>query len=65
MKNLKFEALNNEVENVVENTKGQVQHSLQELKEHSLCFPSEQICVFKQSSKGELIISFTVVYLLA
>ena len=62
MKNLKFaEALNNEVENVVENTKVSAAF-VQELKEAFLMFPVRTDMRFKQSSKGELIISVTVVY---
>lgn len=62
MKKLKFaEALNSEVENVVENTKVSAAF-VQELKEAFLMFPVRTDMRFKQSSKGELIISVTVVY---
>ena len=62
MKNIKFtEELNNEVENVVENTKVSAAF-VQELKEAFLMFPVRTDMRFKQSSKGELIISVTVVY---
>ena len=62
MKNLKFaEALNSEVENIVENTKVSAAF-VQELKEAFLMFPVRTDMRFKQSSKGELIISVTVVY---
>ena len=62
MKNIKFtEELNNEVENVVENTKVSAAF-VQELKEAFLMFPVRTDMRFKQSSKDELIISVTVVY---
>lgn len=62
MKNIRFsEELNNEVENVVENTKVSAAF-VQELKEAFLMFPVRTDMRFKQSSKGELIISVTVVY---
>lgn len=53
MKNLKFaEALNSEVENIVENTKVSAAF-VQELKEAFLMFPVRTDMRFKQSSKGE------------
>lgn len=62
MKNIKFtEELNSEVKNVVENTKVSAAF-VQELKEAFLMFPVRTDMRFKQSSKGELIISVTVVY---
>lgn len=62
MKTVDFsKALNNEVENVVENTKVSAAF-VQELKEAFLMFPVRTDMRFKQSSKGELIISVTVVY---
>ena len=51
----------NEVDNVVENTKVSAAF-VQELKEAFLMFPVRTDMRFKQSSKGELIISVTVVY---
>ena len=54
MKNIRFsEELNNEVENVVENTKVSAAF-VQELKEAFLMFPVRTDMRFKQSSKGEL-----------
>ena len=51
MKNLKFaEALNSEVENIVENTKVSAAF-VQELKEAFLMFPVRTDMRFKQSSK--------------
>lgn len=62
MNNIKFtEELNSEVKNVVENTKVSAAF-VQELKEAFLMFPVRTDMRFKQSSKGELIISVTVVY---
>lgn len=62
MKNIKFtEELNNEVENVVENAKVSAAF-VQELKEAFSMSPVRTDMRFKQSSKGELIISVTVVY---
>ena len=62
MKNLKFaEALNNEVENVVENTKVSAA-VVEELKGVFLMFPVRTAMRFKQSSNGDLIISVMVVY---
>ena len=62
MKNIKFtEELNSEVKNVAENTKVSAAF-VQELKEAFLMFPVRTDMRFKQSSKGELIISVTVVY---
>ncbi|MEY8685209.1 hypothetical protein AB9N12_03380 [Bacteroides sp. AN502(2024)] len=62
MKNIKFsEELNNKVENIVENTKVSAEF-VQALKEAFLMFPVKTDMRFKQSSKGELVISVTVVY---
>ena len=52
---------NNEIANTVENTKVSAAF-VQELKEAFLMFPVRTDMRFKQSSKGELIISVTVVY---
>ena len=63
MKNLKFaEALNSEVENIDRKTLKVSAAFVQELKEAFLMFPVRTDMRFKQSSKGELIISVTVVY---
>lgn len=62
MKNIKFsEVLNSEMKNTVENSKVSAEF-VQALKEAFLMFPIKTDMCFKQSSKGELIISVTVVY---
>lgn len=62
MKNIIFsEVLNNEAENVVENIKVSAEF-VRELLEAFLMSPVRTDMRFKQSSKGELIISVTVVY---
>ena len=61
MKNVNFAGVNNEVANSVKNTKVSAAF-VQELKDAFLMFPLRTDMRFKQSPKGELIISVTVTY---